>query len=248
VIVTCPNCAARYRLSDEVLAKKARLRCAACDHRWIPGATPEPAPPPPKPRGPVTEADEEAAFLAVQEQIRARWHDATTPVVPAAAPPETDESSIFDDFNDTPEDDPEPRQSSKLLRTIVAAIAGTALAIAAAGLWIGRADLSALPFVGSALEGLAPASPVTITITGTTTKLPSGRRVLEVNGTIANRTKAYATVPPLAATLSGPQGTALRWAIPAPVAALPPGQQVAFSSTVTGFPANATLLSVHPTR
>ena len=246
VIVTCPNCAARYRLSDEVLAKKARLRCAACDHRFTPEAPAEP--PAQKPRGPVTEADEEAAFLAVQEQIRARWHDAATPVQPiAAAPPET-ENSIFDEPDESPETAADQSAAPKLLRSIIAAIAGVALAIAAAGLWVGRQDLSGLPVIGRALEGLPPPSPVKITVTGTTTPLASGRHVLEVTGTIANPGKTATAVPPLAATLSGPQGVALRWVIPAPTPSLPPGRQVAFSSTVTGFPDSAKNLSVTPSR
>lgn len=256
MIVTCPNCAARYRLSDTVPAKPARLRCAACDHRWVPEAPPavDPEPPAPAPaplparvaRGPVSEADEEAAFLAVQEQMRARWQDAATPVTPVPAP-----SEPADDFATSLADEPlpsdvpaPPRTVAPVWRTIIAIIAGSALAIAAAGLWIGRQDLSGVPVVGPALETLAPPTPVVITVTGTTTRLPSGREVLEVNGTIANPTTAAAAVPALNASLSGPEGMALSWTIPAPRTSLPPGQQVAFTSTVTGFPASAKTLTV----
>ena len=243
MIVTCPNCAARYRLPDEVLAKKGRLRCAACDHRWVPEM--EVAPEPPK-RGAVTEADEEAAFLAVQEQIRARWHDEASPT--PVPPPKSTEASIFDEPADDETKPQTESDSPRVLRTIVALIAGIALSIAAAGLWIGREDLAVLPVIGQALQNLAPASPVTVLVVGETTLLPSGRHVLEVSGTIANRAKTVAAVPSLAARLSGPQGVALRWTIPAPVASLQPGQQVAFSSTVTGFPTSAQTLTVRPGR
>lgn len=203
----------------------------------------------PQARPPVTEADEEAAFLAVQEQIRARWQDAAAPAPSAAPVPDPPESSIFDSPAAADEEHPDPDSDSpKVFRTIIAVIAGAALAIAAAGLWIGREDLSALPMVGPAFQGLAPASPVTITVAGEMTLLPSGRRVLDVTGTIANPGKTAATVPSLAARLSGPEGTALRWTIPAPVASLPPGQQVAFFSTVTGFPPSAQTLAVTPAR
>lgn len=241
MIVECPNCGARYRLSEAVLAKGARLKCAACQHRWVPSAAdqrPEP-PPAPKPKSrPVTEADEEAAFAAVQEQLLSRWAEpgpavsapTPEPVIAMADPPE-------------PDDEPE-RESSSLARSVVAIIAGLALAVIAAGLWLGRTDLASVPVVGDALASLEARSPLTLEVKGIVTQLPSSRRVLEVNGTIRNPSDAPATVAPLEATLSGPKGVALRWSIPAPVAVLPPQQQVGFSSTVTGFPAEAQNLSV----
>jgi predicted Zn finger-like uncharacterized protein len=240
VIVECPNCQARYRLSEAVLAKGARLKCAACQHRWVPTAadqTPEPLPPPPKPKV-LTEADEEAAFAAVQEQLLSRWAEPAPgaanvtpePVIAVAGAPEA-------------EDEPPP-ESSGLARTIVAVIAGLALGVIAAGLWLGRTDLASLPGIGPMLAGLESRSPLTLEVKGVVTQLPSSRRLLEVSGTIRNPGDSPATVAPLSATLAGPEGVALRWTIPAPVAVLPPRQQVAFSSTVTGFPAEAQALSV----
>jgi predicted Zn finger-like uncharacterized protein len=240
VIVECPNCQARYRLSEAVLAKGARLKCAACQHRWVPSAadqTPEPPPPPPKPRV-LTEADEEAAFAAVQEQLLSRWAEPS----PSSAPPVLPEP-VTVTADPEPEDEPEA-ESSGLARSIVAVIAGLALAVIAAGLWLGRTDLATVPGVGPLMEGIDARSPLTLEVKGIVTQLPSSRRVLEVNGVIRNPGDTPATVAPLAATLSGPEGVALRWTVPAPVAVLPPRQQVAFSSTVTGFPATAQSLSV----
>ena len=35
MIVTCPECAARYRLADDAVPPEGRaMRCAACKHRW----------------------------------------------------------------------------------------------------------------------------------------------------------------------------------------------------------------------
>ena len=263
VIVICPSCAARYRLSDSALTRPARLRCAACGHRWTPVAEGQPdallipprvspqVPPqvPPSPRPPISEAEEDAAMRAVQEQIRARWQDAATP---AAPPP-----PIGDIVEELPKPPPEQDSLSEetgvetplpapLLRTLVAVIAGTALAIAAAGLWVGRQDLTALPLVSAMMDRLAPPVPVEITVAGTTSDLSSGNRVLEVNGIIINRGKTMVLVPALDATLSDPDGVALRWTIPPPRQRLGPGQQVAFASTVTGFPENATALRVKP--
>ena len=161
-------------------------------------------------------------------------------------PREIAEATVFDEPQVQEEE--EPRESSKILRTVIAVIAGTALAIAAGGLWIGRQDLSALPVIGQAINELRPVSAVKITAAAETTLLPSGRHVLEVNGAIANPGQVRAMVPPLTALLSGPQGVALRWTIPAPVPSLEPGQQVAFTSTVTGYPGSARTLTVKPAR
>lgn len=202
---------------------------------------------PQPPSGRVSEADEEAAFAAVQEQIRARWQNGPNP------PPAPDAVDPNEGEDDEAEADPgpvahAPAPASAILRTAIAIIAGTALTIAAAGLWIGDRDLAGLPVVGEAMVRLAPPSPVAISVRGTMTLLPSGKRLLEVNGTIANRGKTGATVPPLAAVLSGPGGVALRWSIATPRITLPPGQQVGFTSTVTGFPEDARTLSVRQAR
>lgn len=207
-----------------------------------PAPTPAPAPPP---RAPISEADEDAAMRAVQEQIRARWQDAATPVVPPPPPgdiTEELESPPPPSFPEEPEAEPPPR--SNLLRTLVAVIAGAALAIAAAGLWIGRQDVASVPVIGEMMERIAPPAPVELTVTGTMSDLSSGNHVLEVNGLIINRGKTMVPVPALEAVLAGPQGPVLRWTIPPPRRSLGPGQQVAFTSTVTGFPESATKLQV----
>ncbi|MFZ4688405.1 MAG: zinc-ribbon domain-containing protein [Polymorphobacter sp.] len=246
MIVTCPNCAARYKLSDAVLAQRARLKCAACEHRWVPEAAPAASAPSPR-RKPVTEADEEAAFALVQEQIRARWQDAATPVTPTAPvqldeAPEPADEAAEPDTDDTP---PSP-SVSPLARTAIAVISGAALAVAAVGLWSNQLDLAKVPGAGPLLARLSPPSALQVSVAGATTILPSGGRVLDVSGVIRNPGKRAASVPALSARLAGPGGTALRWTIPAPVTMLPAGQEVVFTSTITGVPADATTLGVSP--
>ena len=249
MIVSCPNCDARYKLPDAVLARGARLKCAACDHRWVP-EVPVAAPAPPSPRPPLTEADEEAAFVAVQEQISARWADAATPVPPVTAAEVPPFVSAIGDGDDAPDesiaeaDDAPPR--STWLRTLGAGLAGLALAITAAGLWVGQVDLSTTPYIGAAVARLAPPAPLDISVVGTTTVLPSGRLLLEVTGVIRNTGSADAAVPDLRATLSGPAGTALRWTITPPVRHLPAGTETEYSSTVTGFPPEARSVAITP--
>ncbi|WP_426169558.1 zinc-ribbon domain-containing protein [Sandarakinorhabdus sp. DWP1-3-1] len=219
MIVTCPNCGARYRLSDEVVARRARLKCAACDQRWVPEpeaetveAAPEPEPPePPPPEPPAPEPE------------------------PAWEPPEEEE------------EEEEPR--SHLVRNIVAVVLGLALTITAAGLWVGQVDTSRIPVVGDTLSRLVPVGqPLDIGVSGVVTQLPSGGRVLDVTGTITNRGQARARVPLLRASLAGPDGPARRWTIAPPVTELAPGASATFTSTIIGFPPAATRLSITVSR
>ena len=49
MIVSCPECSARYRLADDAIPPEGRtMRCAACQHRWH-EMGPTVAPPPPDP-------------------------------------------------------------------------------------------------------------------------------------------------------------------------------------------------------
>lgn len=222
MIVTCPNCDARYRLSDAVVARRARLKCAACDHRWVPepeAETPpeaapvvETAPEPPPPEPPPPE-----------------------PEPPAWEPPEEEE------------DAEEPR--SHLVRNLVAIVLGLALTVTAAGLWVGRVDAGRIPVIGDTLTRLIPVGqPLGLSVAGVVTQLPSGGRVLDVTGTITNRGQGRARVPLLRATLAGPDGAATRWTIAPPVAELAPGASAGFTSTVMGFPPAATSLTITVSR
>lgn len=248
MIVSCPNCAARYKLPDAVLARGGRLKCAACAQRWVPEV--------PAPQPAVTEADEEAAFAAVQEQISARWaepavapRDSAPPASFAArddtAPDHQADDGGADDAGDDATDD---TARPVLLRNLMAGLAGLALSIAAAGLWVGRVDVASVPWLGPALARLAPPAPLDISVTATTTTLPSGRLLVEVRGIIRNSGRGPAAVPDLRATLSGPAGTALRWTIVPNVRRLPPGTETEYSSTVTGFPAEARQVAITPAR
>jgi predicted Zn finger-like uncharacterized protein len=222
VIISCPNCSARYRLAATVIADNTRMRCAACDHRWTVEADdevlPEPSPPAPTPE-PEPPASAEA------------------PVTVA-----TDDAESAQDDGDAP-------QRSPVLRTVAAVVVGGALMIAAAGLWVARIDPAQMPVIGDDLVALAPQPlPLAVTFTAKTTVLPSGDRLLEINGTVRNTGKAPITLPDLEARLAGPGGTVRRWRIVAPVASLDAGAKVAFSSTATGFPADATLVGIRPAR
>jgi predicted Zn finger-like uncharacterized protein len=58
--ISCPQCAATYRVPDTLIAARRSLRCAACGHSWVPEA-PAAAPaaraaPPPAPAAPLPQA------------------------------------------------------------------------------------------------------------------------------------------------------------------------------------------------
>jgi hypothetical protein len=67
VIVTCPQCTARYRLAIDVVMRRPKLKCADCGLRWVPDE----------------EIDEDEAVAAVQEEVRA----ARNPPPPSPQPP-----------------------------------------------------------------------------------------------------------------------------------------------------------------
>ncbi|WP_205599633.1 zinc-ribbon domain-containing protein, partial [Sandarakinorhabdus rubra] len=54
MIITCPNCDARYQVPVGVLMRRPKLKCAECGHRWVP----------------ADEIDEDEAVAAVQEEAR----------------------------------------------------------------------------------------------------------------------------------------------------------------------------------
>jgi len=221
VIISCPNCSARYRIAATAIPETGRMRCAACGHRWTlepdddlpaaPSASPEMPPPPPEP-------------------------------APIIAPPEPPEVVPV-----APEDDAEP--ASPWLRNIVAIVIGGALAVGAAGLWVAGIDPERWPVLGHSLAALAPQPlPLEVTFTARTSTLPSGDRLLEINGKVRNSGQETVTLPDLEVRLAGPGGTLRRWRIAPPVTSLAPRAGVTFASTATGFPADANLVGIRPAR
>ncbi|MEY3269780.1 MAG: hypothetical protein RL480_2540 [Pseudomonadota bacterium] len=171
------------------------------------------------------------------------------PPAPADANAGATDNATDDDADDATDNaQPDAGHAPALLRTLFAALAGIALSIIAAGLWVGRVDLSDTPYVGAALARLSPPQTLAISVTGTTTALPSGRLLLEVKGVIRNTGTATADVPDLRASLSGPSGVALRWTIVPQIRRLPPGGKTEYSSTVTGFPPDARSVAISPAR
>ena len=195
------------------------MRCAACDHRWLIDAASPDLSPEPAPPSPIAVAP--------------------LPLQPDPAPDWRPNSDLLPD---------KPSRSS-LLRTRAAVAIGGALAIAAAGLWLKRVDPAGLPLIGDRLAMLSsPALPLAVAFTARTTVLPSGERLLDINGRVTNTGAVPIDLPPLEARLAGPGGTLRRWRISVPAARLGPGKAAGFASTATGFPADATIVAIRPGR
>ncbi|MEI6484893.1 MAG: zinc-ribbon domain-containing protein [Sphingomonadales bacterium] len=208
MIISCPQCSAQYRVAVGVVARRPRLKCAACGHRWVPRE----------------ELDEDEAVAAVQEEARA----ASVAPPPAPAPEPAPE----------PEPLPEPpRPPSPWLKNLVAIVLGAAFATAAAGLWVGRIDPETLPGAADLVARIAPSSPLLdVKVEGRVTRLPDGNALLEVTGTIRNPGRTAASVPPLNARLMIAGRPARDWTIPPPAEMVGAGKTLAFASTLTDVP------------
>lgn len=109
--IACPNCAATYRVPDSLLARGIALRCASCDHAWLPEvpqplqeaqAAPEtatvvqsPAPPAPAPELPPEPRAEPVAEPLAEPRPEPRSEPPTPAppemprAIPVRAPPPT---------------------------------------------------------------------------------------------------------------------------------------------------------------
>lgn len=210
VIVTCPNCSAAYRLDVSTVLRRPKLKCANCQHRWVP----------------TEEVDEDEAVAAVQEELRAAR-------MPPPPPPEPDPEP--EPEAEAPAE-PGPERAP-VLKWLLAIALGAAFATASAGLWIGRIDPERLPGVTEALAQVAPPPPqLDVAMQGSVSRL-AGSSLLEVTGIISNPGKANVVVPPLQARLLVNGARTRDWTIPPPAAVIKPGQRLAFASTITDVPA-----------
>jgi len=216
VIVTCPNCSAAYRLDVGTVLRRPRLKCANCQHRWVP----------------AEEVDEDEAVAAVQEELRAAR-------MPAPAPPEPEPAPE----PEAPAAPDEPRVP--VLKWLLALALSAAFATASAGLWIGRIDPLALPGIADALAAVAPPpARLDVTVQGSVSRLPDGASLLEVTGVIGNPGTASADVPPMLARLLVNGRPVRAWTIPPPAARITPGQRLSFASTITDVPAGPVTVQI----
>lgn len=218
VIVTCPQCAAKYRLEIGVVMRRPRLKCADCGLRWVP----------------AEEIDEDEAVAAVQEEVRAARNP---PPPPPPAPELAAEASA-----PLPEADPDRPRWGKWL---VAIVLGAAFSTASVGLWVGRIDPEALPGIGDLIaQASLPPPRLDVDVAGRVTRLPGGSALLEVTGGISNPGRVSVAVPALEARLLVGTVAVRDWTIPPPAATIAPGGRIAFASSITDVPAGAITVQV----
>jgi predicted Zn finger-like uncharacterized protein len=219
MILTCPACAARYRLADDAIPPEGRIvRCASCQHSWHE----KPAPPAPAP-----------APAAITPQV--------TKIGPGFTTRPDPEPEV--------EIDDEPVRTSWLwtVAAVLTGVVLMILAAAVWAPDISRYGGGDLPVVGKLIA--TPEPPPTqllLDVKGELRRLPGGQVLMAVKGTIRNPTGAPQPVPPIVAEVFGGSGqTVYRWTIPAPVATLPAGHQVSFDTAANDIPATTTELRTH---
>lgn len=191
--------------------RRPKLKCAECEHRWVP----------------ADEIDEDEAVAAVQEEARA----ARTPPPAPEPPPEPDPEP------DAPEPEAVSEPRSPVLKWLVAVALGAAFTTASVGLWVGRIDPESVPQVADALARVAPSAPqLDVAMQGRVTRVPGGSAILEVTGTITNRSRIVQAVPPLNARLLVGGLRVRDWTIPPPAPSVGPNRRLAFASSLTDVP------------
>lgn len=220
MIITCPNCEAKYQVAVGVVMRRPKLKCADCGHRWVPGE----------------EVDEDEAVAAVQEEVRAARNP--PPPDPEPEPEQEPEPDVTE-----PDEPGEPR--APVLKWLVAIALGAAFTTASVGLWVGRVDPETLPFVTEALAQIAPTAPqLDVALEGRVTRLAGGAAILEVTGTITNRSRIPQAVPPLNARLLVNGSRVRDWTIPPPAPSVGPNKRLAFASSLTDVPAGPVTVQV----
>jgi len=210
MIVSCPECGARYRLADDAIPVEGRaMRCAACKHRWF-------------------EMGSEPVDAALP-----------TPIEPAApAPPMTPQQAAWPPAEDADDEAP-PTDRHATLKTIVALIISAALVAGAALLWVPTQpslDLGRVSWLQRlAAPPPAPRSPLGIVFEVGRQPVGDGRTLFVVRGAVINPTRAPHPIPRLEGRLVDASDTIVyRWPVDPGRTSLPPGGRAAFDASAIG--------------
>ena len=270
MIITCPNCAARFNLKDELLGDKGRnVKCAKCAHRWFaekpadvtkpaaPKPEPAPAPPPPPPPAPPPPPPPPPAPPAPPAPERT-----PPPVEPQQDEPTEDESDDDDAYQRPPPIPSEeeiarfqsrPAKSRSLLPWWIALFV-TIVVLVGSSIYYSKAIVSAYPAANKLFSliglpvntlgyGLEIAKP-------TTSQRDEGNdRIIIVTGEINNTTDRVVDIPLLRGELKNSQGkTLFIWSFKAKEPRVLAGEKNIYETEIKNPPPGATELNISFTR
>jgi predicted Zn finger-like uncharacterized protein len=235
MILSCPACKTRYVVPDSAIGATGRqVRCAACRHSWMQGASPRETGAVPLARAESPSPAYAAPRMPPLGEEPAREIPPSPPRPPSSLigpAPAAEEG--FDAFAHQPPF--RPRRNPAKMWTIIVAVAAALMLIATAAIaWFG------LPQLSNDLV-MRTATPLTISGKPERQSLASGNDLLTVSGMITNPTDQVQRVPPIKAELRDISKRAVySWAISPPVKELQPRQSVPFNSAEIDVPEGAT--------
>lgn len=270
MIITCPNCAARFNLKDELLGDKGRnVKCAKCSHRWFaekpadaakpaaPKPVPEAAPPPPPPAPPPPPPPPPAPPPRRAPPEVAPADERNAPDIPAEDDPDDE-----DDFRRPPPIPSEeeiarfqsrPVKPRSLLPWWIALFVAI-VALVGSSIYFSKAIVSAYPAANKLFSliglpvntlgyGLEIAKP-------TTTQREEGNdRIIVVSGEISNTTGQVTDIPLLRGELKDAQGrTLFIWSFEANEPRVLAGEKNTYETEIRNPPPGATELNISFTR
>ncbi len=223
MIVSCPECGARYKLPDSAIPPEGRaMRCASCKHRWFElGA--EAAMPPVAPMPGLAATAPGTGFDATPPRQLV-----DTSAEPSHGPP-----------TDAVEAEETAPPGHGVLKTLFALLLSAGLFAGAAAMWLPDLpplDLARVPWLDALVHPPAPArSAVTVRFIVDRQPLGDGRTVFALTGTLANPTAAPQSLPEIEARLVDAGGrTAYRWPVVVGLRTLPAQRAVAFEASAIG--------------